>query len=82
MQKKANDINEMQPEPNVTLRGDLLVELGDMYITFAYSRRAVDSYSEAWRIFAADPDLFGERLEGYFSIPRSVRRLAFPAIYP
>lgn len=82
MQKKAIEINEMQPEPNVTLRGDLLVELGDMYITFAYSRRAVDSYSEAWQIFAADPELYGERLERYFSKPQSVRRMAIPAIYP
>ena len=82
MQKKASEINDMQPEPNITLRGDLLVELGDMYITFGYSRRAVETYMEAWQVFAADPELYGERLEGYFSKPRSVRRMAIPAYYP
>ena len=82
MQKKASEINEMQPEPNITLRGDLLVELGDMYITFGYSRRAVETYSEAWQVFAVDPELYGERLEDYFSKPQSVRRMAIPAYYP
>ena len=82
MQKKASEINEMQPEPDITLRGDLLVELGDMYITFGYSRRAVEAYSEAWQVFAVDPELHGERLESYFSKPQSVRRTAIPAVYP
>jgi TonB family protein len=37
---------------------------------------------EAWQVFAADPELYGERLERYFSKPRSVRRMAIPAYYP
>ncbi len=82
MQKKAIEINEAQPEPNITLRGDLLVELGDWYSTFGYSRHAVQSYSEAWQTFAADPELYGERLEAYFSRPQSVFRRAIPTIYP
>jgi TonB family protein len=82
MQKKASEINEMQPEPNIMLRGDLLVELGDMYVTFGYSRRAVETYTEAWQVFAADPELYGERLEGYFSKPQRVRSMPIPAYYP
>ena len=81
-QKRAIEINQAQPEPNIAIGGDLLVDLGDCYITFGHSRRAGASYNEAWQTFAADPELYGERLEAYFSKPKSVRHIAIPATYP
>ena len=80
--KKAIEINDAQPEPNIARRGDLLVALGDCYITFGHSRRAVASYSEAWQTFAADPELYGERLEAHFSKPKCVYCKVIPATYP
>ncbi len=69
--KKGLEIIDAQPEPDTVRRGQLLVKLGDIYMSNAKVNTAGSYYSDAWRTLSqSDPGL--DERDRYFDSPTRI----------
>lgn len=77
--KRALEQLDALPEPDHARRAEVLVTLGDLYVTFGRPRSAHQAYEQAWAELSAEETLSARRDE-YFDRPSRITGPRLPRI--
>jgi tetratricopeptide (TPR) repeat protein len=81
MYRKALELIDRQPEPDLALRARAYVALGDLYMLWNRRSTALQAYGNAWTTLTSD-DTLAELRAGYFGEPSRLMGTEAPRLYP
>ena len=79
--KEAIEVIDLMENPNLNLKFEVLLDLGDTYISFGRIQSAKKAYLECWMLINENQAL-RESIEDRFSQPVRVRNVRIPKSYP
>ena len=79
--KEAIEVIDLMENPNLNLKFEVLLDLGDTYISFGRIQSAKKAYLECWMLINENQAL-RETIEDRFSQPVRVRNVRIPKSYP
>jgi len=79
--KKAIEAINLMEAPDLNLKFEVLLDLGDTYISFGRIQSAKKAYLECWMLINED-QLMREIIEDRFSEPVRVRNVQIPKTFP
>ena len=79
--KEAIEVIDLMENPNLNLKFEVLLDLGDTYISFGRIQSARKAYLECWMLINENQAL-RETIEDRFSQPVRVRNVRIPKSYP
>ncbi len=79
--KDAIEVIELMESPDLNLKFEVLLDLGDTYISFGRIQSARKAYLECWMLINEDQTM-RSTIEDRFSSPVRVRNIQVPKTYP
>ena len=79
--KEAIEVIDLMESPDLNLKFEVLLDLGDTYISYGRIQAAKKAYSECWMLINEDQTM-KETIEDRFSKPVRVRNVQIPKTYP
>ena len=79
--KRALEAIDLMETPNLNLKFEVLLDLGDTYISYGRAQSAKKSYAECWALIDQDKGM-RKVIEERFSSPVRVRNVLIPKTYP
>ena len=79
--KEALEAIDLMESPDLSLKFEVLLDLGDTYISYGRIVAAKKAYLECWKLINQDESM-RETIEERFSKPVRVRNVEIPKTYP
>jgi len=79
--KEAVEVIDLMESPDLNLKFEVLLDLGDTYISYGRIQAAKKAYLECWMLINEDQKM-KETIEDRFSKPVRVRNVQIPKTYP
>ena len=79
--KEALEAIDLMESPDLSLKFEVLLDLGDTYISYGRIVAAKKAYLECWKLINEDASM-RETIEDRFSKPVRVRNIEIPKTYP
>ena len=79
--KDAIEVIDLMESPDLNLKFEVLLDLGDTYISYGRIQAAKKAYLECWMLINEDQTM-RDTIEDRFSRPVRVRNVQIPKTYP